>query len=62
MKVFLHEYIYMFLKQEKSEMDEFEEEKTLVLKEKIQCLKFFNGYTCKMSQNIFAHSLDSEHF
>ena len=51
----------MFLKQEKSEMDEFEEEKTLVLKEKIQCLKFFNGYTCKMSQNIFAHSLVSDH-
>ena len=34
MQVFLHLYNYMFLKQEKPEMDDFLEIKTLVLKEK----------------------------
>ena len=41
----------MFLKQEKPEMDDFEEEKTLVLKEKV-----FTRYPCKNVKNIFAYS------
>ena len=62
----LHVWIYMFLKQEKSEMDDFEK-KTLVLKEKFQ---YFKKIFLKMSkfvtlakslQNVFSYSFVSEH-
>ena len=33
--------MYVFLKQEKPEMDDFEREKTLVLKEKFQYFMFY---------------------
>ena len=59
----------MFLKREKSEMDDFERKKSLVLKEKylnFNILKsilkrFFTDSLAKSSQNIFAYSFVSEH-
>ena len=51
----------MFLKQEKSEMDDFDEKRTLVLKEfrnVIILRKYpFNGYPCKNVTNFFLHIL-----
>ena len=62
----------MFLKQEKPEVDDFEEEKkTLFLKEKFQYfnilrkyfekVQVFNGYPCKNVTKYLAYSFVSEH-
>ena len=49
------QYTYMFLKQENSEMDDFEERKTLVLKEKLNNFQVLTDILAKMSQNIFVY-------
>ena len=59
----------MFLRQEKFKMDDFERKENLGSKWKISIFlestvknfQAFNGYPCKNSQNIFAHSFVSEH-
>ena len=56
----MYRYTYMFLKQENSEMDDFEERKTLVLKEKLNNFQVFNGYPCKNVAKYFC-ILFSEH-
>ena len=59
--------LYVFFKQEKPEMDDFERKKKLVLNEKFKYfkkifLKVFNGYTCKNVTKYFVYSFTSEHF
>ena len=52
----------MFLKQEKPEMDDFEKKKKNFGSEgKILIIIFLTDTLAKMSQNIFAYSLVSEH-
>ena len=65
MQFLFYMYKYIYLKQEKLEMDDIERKKKLVLKEKRIFYNFLTDAPTKMSQNIFAYSFvseNSEHF
>ena len=67
MQVFLHVYIYIFLKQEKPKMDDFKRKKKFgskgknIKKKLLKMSKFLMDNLAKISQYIFSYSCVSEH-